>query len=426
MKKNNIIEIKNISKQYRLGTITTGTLSHDINRWFNKIVGNPDPYLKLGEKNIQNIDSQSGYIYALKNLNISIKKGEVVGIIGNNGAGKSTLLKILSKITSPSSGKISYRGRIGSLLEVGTGFHQELTGKENVFLNGAILGMKKNEINKKFDQIIDFAGCKKYINTPVKRYSSGMLVRLGFAVAAFLEPEILVIDEVLAVGDADFQKKAIGKMKSISTHDQRTVLFVSHNMSAIQSLCSRAILLENGLIVEDGNVDEVINKYLNKSSTNSYKEKLVKKNYINEFINIEDIYIVDNKLNKKVQNIISGSDISICIDYNLNKTKQDLFDIGLQIFDQNGKFVTVMNNEMSNQPFKKIKDKGIIKCRISKLSLMYGKFYITINISSYGKQIFRMENILSVFVLEGDYYKSGKPNSGRRQGVYIEQNWSIT
>ena len=264
------IKIENLSKQYRLGLVSTRTLSHDLNRWWQtSILGREDPYLKIGETNIREIKAESEYVWALKDINLEVKEGEVLGIIGKNGAGKSTLLKILSKVTSPTTGTIKARGRIASLLEIGTGFHSEMTGRENIYLNGAILGMTKAEINKKLDEIIDFAGVERYIDTPVKRYSSGMLVRLGFAVAAHLDPEILVVDEVLAVGDAEFQKKAIGKMQDISAGQGRTVLFVSHNMASIRNLCNIGILLNNGTICRSGRVDNVVDFYLKDKQYNS-------------------------------------------------------------------------------------------------------------------------------------------------------------
>ena len=256
------IKIEHLYKQYRLGVIGTGTLSHDLNRFFAKIRGKEDPYLTVGEVNDRTQKGTSDYVWALQDINLEVKQGEVLGIIGKNGAGKSTLLKILSKVTAPTKGSIKAKGRIASLLEVGTGFHPELTGRENIFLNGAILGMTKAEIRAKLDEIVAFAGIEKYVDTPVKRYSSGMKVRLGFAVAAHLEPEILVVDEVLAVGDAEFQKKAIGKMQDVSRNDGRTVLFVSHNMASVKSLCTRGVVMENGQIVFDGNTDNAVKEYL--------------------------------------------------------------------------------------------------------------------------------------------------------------------
>ena len=268
-----ILKAENISKQYRLGLVGTGTLSHDLNRWWHNIRGKEDPYLKIGEINDRSKKGASDYVWALKDINFEVRQGEVLGIIGKNGAGKSTLLKLLSKVTSPTTGEIKTKGRIASLLEVGTGFHGEMTGRENIYLNGAILGMTKKEIASKIDAIIDFSGCERYIDTPVKRYSSGMTVRLAFAVAAFLEPEILVIDEVLAVGDAEFQKKAIGKMQDISNADGRTVLFVSHNMAAVQSLCTRAIVLEQGRVVFEGSSHQSVEYYLK----HNQKDFIIKK-----------------------------------------------------------------------------------------------------------------------------------------------------
>jgi lipopolysaccharide transport system ATP-binding protein len=264
-----ILKAENISKQYRLGTVGTGTLSHDLNRWWHQVRGKEDPYLKIGETNDRSTKGTSEYVWALQDINFEVERGEVLGIIGKNGAGKSTLLKILSKVTAPTTGSIKSRGRIASLLEVGTGFNPELTGRENIFLNGAILGMTKKEINSKLDEIIEFSGCERYIDTPVKRYSSGMTVRLAFAVAAFLEPEILVIDEVLAVGDAEFQKKAIGKMQDISRKGGRTVLFVSHDLSAISTLASRTIVLANGKIVAIEETNKAISIYSSMENSNA-------------------------------------------------------------------------------------------------------------------------------------------------------------
>lgn len=262
------IKIENLSKQYRLGVVGTQTLRGDLQRFWWKLRGKGDPTLKVGQENTLAERGDSEYVWALQDINLEIKKGEVLGIIGKNGAGKSTLLKILSRVTGPTTGTIKVNGRLASLLEVGTGFHPELTGRENIYLNGAILGMTRAEINKQFDAIVDFAGIAKYIDTPVKRYSSGMYVRLGFAVAAHLNSEILVVDEVLAVGDAEFQKKAIGKMQDVSKGQGRTVLFVSHNMASVKRLCTRAILLAQGKITKRGTPDEVINHYLTNSIMN--------------------------------------------------------------------------------------------------------------------------------------------------------------
>jgi lipopolysaccharide transport system ATP-binding protein len=270
-----ILSVENVSKLYRLGTVGTGTFGGDVQRFLKtKILGQEDPFLKVGQINDRTSKEKAEFVWALRDINFEVKRGEVLGIIGKNGAGKSTLLKLLSRITSPTTGSIKSAGRMASLLEVGTGFHPELTGRENIFLNGAILGMTKKEIQNKFDEIVDFSGCELYIDTPTKRYSSGMTVRLGFAVAAFLDPEILVVDEVLAVGDAEFQKKAIGKMKEVTSGGGRTVLFVSHNMASINALCSRAIFMQNGEVALDGFTEDVVTQYLSINNVNAPKRHI--------------------------------------------------------------------------------------------------------------------------------------------------------
>lgn len=267
-----VIKVENLSKLYRLGEVGTGTISHDLNRWWARMRGKEDPFAKVAETNMRSKKGGSDYVWALEDINFEVKQGEALGIIGRNGAGKSTLLKVLSKVTKPTKGSISIKGRIASLLEVGTGFHPELTGRENIFLNGAILGMTKAEIRAKFDEIVDFAGVERYIDTPVKRYSSGMYVRLAFAVAAFLEPEILIVDEVLAVGDAEFQKKCIGRMDAVAHQEGRTILFVSHDLNAIEQLCNTALLMEYGKVRDYGNVSSIITTYLtNKRAVTQYK-----------------------------------------------------------------------------------------------------------------------------------------------------------
>lgn len=271
------IKIENVSKLYRLGTVGTGTIAHDLNRWWHQIRGKEDPYAKVGQINdrtktstknevpsTKNREANPDYVWALKDINLEIAQGEILGIIGRNGAGKSTLLKLLSRVTAPTSGTIRTRGRIASLLEVGTGFHPEMTGRENIYMNGAILGMRRNEITRQLDDIVEFSGCAKYLDTPVKRYSSGMTVRLGFAVAAHLDPEILIVDEVLAVGDVEFQSKCLDKMKNVSVSG-KTVLFVTHNMASIRTLTNRAIVLSNGQIMLQGTTSEAVAQYLARS-----------------------------------------------------------------------------------------------------------------------------------------------------------------
>jgi lipopolysaccharide transport system ATP-binding protein len=259
-----VILAERLSKSYRLGQISGGTLSEDLNRWWARLRGQPDPYSKIGQEAHGN--QNGNYVWALNNVSFAVEQGEVLGIIGRNGAGKSTLLKILSRVTAPTSGRVKIKGRIASLLEVGTGFHPDLTGRENIFLNGAILGMSRREVQNKFDSIVDFAEVEKFIDTPVKRYSSGMYVRLAFAVAAHLEPEILIVDEVLAVGDAAFQKKCLGKMGEVA-HEGRTVLFVSHNMAAIRQLCQKSIVLQTGKISFLGVTSDALANYYSELSS---------------------------------------------------------------------------------------------------------------------------------------------------------------
>lgn len=305
MSQNIAIKVENLSKAYQLGQIGTGTISRDLERWYSKVRGKEDPFLRIGETNGRNTKSSSDIVWSLKDINFEIEQGDAVGIIGRNGAGKSTLLKILSKVTAPTTGKISGKGRIASLLEVGTGFHPELSGRENIFLNGAILGMRKKEIQRKLEEIVDFASIERYLDTPVKRYSSGMYVRLAFAVAAHLESEILIVDEVLAVGDAEFQKKCLGKMNDVSKGEGRTVLFVSHNMGSIRELCPRSILLINGLISEYENTSTVIQNYLGRNVRDSSNWKSEQSN--NSIASIKEVWIsnnslITNKLFEKKQN----------------------------------------------------------------------------------------------------------------------------
>lgn len=311
------IKFENISKQYRLGSVGTGTLSHDLNRWWTmNIRRKEDPYLKIGSVNDRGSKADSDYVWALRDINFEVQQGEVLGIIGKNGAGKSTLLKILSKVTSPTTGEIKARGRIASLLEVGTGFHPEMTGRENIYMNGAIMGMTKAEIRRKMDEIVDFSDCERFIDTPVKRYSSGMTVRLGFAVAAHLEPEILVVDEVLAVGDAEFQKKAIGKMQDISKGEGRTVLFVSHNMTAVENICSKICTLVNGEIKYLGDVDSGVKIYLESTTIeqNGIAEISYNNHYNNEILKLTGFDVIQDKLK---DNFVTAKPIEIFFHYEI-------------------------------------------------------------------------------------------------------------
>jgi lipopolysaccharide transport system ATP-binding protein len=313
---NKILKVESLSKLYRLGQVGTGTISHDLNRWVSKIRGKDDPYAKIGQLNNRTNASENNYVYAIKDISFEVNKGDVLGIIGKNGAGKSTLLKIISRITNPSEGSIKAKGRIASLLEVGTGMHQEMTARENIYLNGLILGMTKSEIKSQFDEIIDFSGCKMYVDTPVKRFSSGMRVRLGFAVAAFLNPDILIVDEVLAVGDAEFQKKAIDRIKKINNEDGRTILFVSHNLASVKKLCNRGLVINNGQLDFIGNVDNAISSYSNSFNNKVDENKLVHDS--NSFIKLNSITI-----NKNSTEIIS-SETQIIIGINFENLRKDV------------------------------------------------------------------------------------------------------
>ena len=414
MDKNVILKVENLSKQYRLGVVGTGTISHDLNRWWHKIRGKEDPFLKVGETNNRATKGTSEYIWALKDINFEVEKGEVLGIIGKNGAGKSTLLKILSKVTGPTTGSIKSKGRIASLLEVGTGFHPEMTGKENIYLNGAILGMTKKEITSKLDEIIDFSGCQRYIDTPVKRYSSGMKVRLAFAVAAHLEPDILVVDEVLAVGDAEFQKKAIGKMQDISKGEGRTVLFVSHNMGAIKSLCNRCAVLKNGEIETITNTEKAIEQYL---LINYHKNEGIKS--FNKDLPFAKILKASIKNNGLIcTNFHSGDSLQIEVEIYKETTENVNLYVGL--YNEYGQKIAHFGNTYANHKI----NGSVINFIINKLPFSSGRFYINLSLHLYGKSHHRELNALSFNVEPGDYYGVGK-NVITGNGIFlIESKWS--
>ena len=328
----NAIEFENISKLYRLGRVGTGTLFGDLNRWWQvDVLHHTDPFLKIGQTNERTCKAKSDFVWALRDINLNVEQGDIVGIIGKNGAGKSTLLKLLSKITAPTTGEIRTRGRIGTLLEVGTGFHPEQTGRENIYMNGALLGMTKGEITSKLDEIVAFSGCEMYIDTPVKRYSSGMKVRLGFAVAAHLNPEILVVDEVLAVGDAEFQKKAIGKMKDVSREHGRTVLFVSHNMAAVKNLCNNGIVLKNGMIDYTGTADACVDWYLKDKTQAAQMATVITNDYRNGDTTRE-LELLEVKLLNELPELATNEPIQLLIKLHRNETriKQSQIFIGIR------------------------------------------------------------------------------------------------
>jgi len=413
MSKDVILKAEGISKQYRLGKVGTGTISHDLNRWWAGIRGKEDPYLKIGETNDRSVKGSSDYVWALQDISFEVKQGEVLGIIGKNGAGKSTLLKILSRVTSPTTGSIKTKGRIASLLEVGTGFHPEMTGRENIFLNGAILGMTKKEIKSKIDEIIEFSGCQRYIDTPVKRYSSGMTVRLAFAVAAFLEPEILVVDEVLAVGDAEFQKKAIGKMQDISKSEGRTVLFVSHNMAAVKSLCTKGLVIENGTVVFHGSIDDAVSKYFQHDSEKQKVKLSEREDRIgNGLFKFEGISFLDST-NNYVSEVISGESVRIELEYS-KKTNFDASKIILSlIFRDNLK--QIITSFVSDEVFSNLNitnDKGVIVLEIPRLMLR-GENYEIMLLSFDGDTGHKdaldiIEDACFINVLQGNFSNRGK------------------
>ncbi|TRX34830.1 ABC transporter ATP-binding protein [Flavobacterium sp. ZT3R18] len=427
MSKDIILKAENISKQYRLGQVGTGTLSHDLNRWWHQVRGKEDPYLKIGETNDRSTKGTSEYVWALQDINFEVERGEVLGIIGKNGAGKSTLLKILSKVTAPTTGSIKSRGRIASLLEVGTGFNPELTGKENIFLNGAILGMTKKEITSKLDEIIEFSGCERYIDTPVKRYSSGMTVRLAFAVAAFLEPEILVIDEVLAVGDAEFQKKAIGKMQDISREGGRTVLFVSHNMAAVKSLCTRGIVLENGRVKFDGAIDEAVDAYLSTDYSTDCSVIFDKNTKRNGSRNLEFLSLdIRNQNNELSQEFSIGDDLNIKFRLK-NNTNEVKSEVGIQIKSSDEMPIFHIMARDSNYELNHIEKEEEYTICIKDLRLYPGTYTISIiSANTTGHEIHdNIENALSFQIIDGGKYTLR--NLPRSVGLmFLNPEWKKT
>ncbi len=432
MDKNIAIEFQGVGKQYRLGRVSTGTLQHDINRfWQTKILGHEDPYLKIGEVNDRSTKGHSDYVWALKDINFKVEQGDVVGIIGKNGAGKSTLLKLLSHITAPSTGDIFYRGRIASLLEVGTGFHGELTGKENIYMNGAVLGMTKHEIKRKLDDIIDFAGVERYIDTPVKRYSSGMTVRLGFAVAAFLEPEILVVDEVLTVGDAEFQKRAIGKMDDVAKGG-RTVLFVSHNMSAVRNLCKSGIVLKDGMISYKGTANEAVDEYL-KVYADDYEgvslADIPRTNPTNGLIKIIGIKFLNDKDEEITPHC--GKKLRILLQLDV-KEGAEYCSVSITIRDMLGNPIMVFPSETTMNDFKLSPGKHNAYLEIPRLPLTAGTYRLGLwcgatNPYTNIKTADFIEDIIKLKV-EGDYfYTKGVQVSPHLLGkvVLCEHKWDV-
>jgi lipopolysaccharide transport system ATP-binding protein len=403
-----VISVQNISKQYRLGEVGTGTLSHDLKKWWYKARGKEDPYLKIGEANDRASKAESDYVWALKDINFEVKQGDVLGIIGRNGAGKSTLLKILSKTTTPTTGSIKVKGRIASLLEVGTGFHPEMTGRENIYLNGAILGMTRREIKSKFDEIVDFSGVERYIDTPVKRYSSGMYVRLAFAVAAHLEPDILIIDEVLAVGDAEFQKKCLGKMKDVSVNEGRTVLFVSHNMDAVNKLCSKGILLCDGSFNFSGDINKTILSYLDINRKNQISKGVIDFNLdINKKAQIKQFF-VRNKEGIITTDFISNQDIYIEIIV-INKVYKNKLRMNLSLLDKYENIIFIDRRIIDFEGEK------IMKYKIGNGFLVSGGYLIGLAIDEPNVEVYDIPEKkmpINILDLQNNQLNQGDSNNG--------------
>ncbi|MEQ8688397.1 MAG: ABC transporter ATP-binding protein [Imperialibacter sp.] len=412
------IKVENLSKAYQLGQFSTGTISKDLHRWWMLSRGKEDPFLKIGETNDRSKKGHGNFVWSLKDINFEIQRGDAVGIIGKNGAGKSTLLKILSQVTSPTTGKVKVKGRIASLLEVGTGFHPELTGKENIFLNGAILGMRKAEIQNKFDEIVDFSGVERYIDTPVKRYSSGMYVRLAFAVAAHLESEILIVDEVLAVGDAEFQEKCLGKMDSMSKSDGRTILFVSHNLSMIRELCSKGILLENGLVKSTGEISTVVDKYVEKRKS----QKVFNPICINEI----DATITKVLLNEG-EEIVPDDSFKIDLEIVANRSV-DKIGIELMITHEDTTGILFATNTKTRKNLDVKLKPGInrISCVIRKLGLSSGTYALGLGVDIPLVLFYYYEKeVISFEIKEVVIKPSLLPTLPSYGHFYMEHDWLI-
>ncbi|MGY2133419.1 ABC transporter ATP-binding protein [Hymenobacter sp. HD11105] len=405
------IRVEELGKLYRLGEIGTGTLSHDLNRWWARMRGKEDPFSKIGETNDRTTKGQSDYVWSLRDINFEVKQGEVLGIIGRNGAGKSTLLKILSKVTAPTTGRIKVRGRIASLLEVGTGFHPELTGRENIFLNGAILGMTKVEIRSKFDEIVDFSGVERYIDTPVKRYSSGMYVRLAFAVSAFLEPEILIVDEVLAVGDAEFQKKCLGRMKDVSVNDGRTVLFVSHNMAAVKSLCTQGLILSNGCVRYSGSVNKSIDVYTTEINVERVDNDLLKiKSRKGNGNVLFSEFRIENTEGSTITSVLTGEDIVLVFNLKINNKNINKIDVGFSLHNTYDEIQTYLYSSFQDVYFSSGgSDYLTVKFLLKDFPFSQSKLLVKGRILADGLEADWPQESLGILNIEpGDFFSNGK------------------
>jgi lipopolysaccharide transport system ATP-binding protein len=417
-----VISVENLSKSYQLGVIGTGTFRGDLQRWWAKQRGLPDPYLKIGETDDGNREGET--LWALNDVSMEVQQGDTLGIIGRNGAGKSTLLKILSQVTAPTSGEVKVKGRIASLLEVGTGFHPELTGRENIFLNGAILGMNREETKRKFAEIVDFSGVEKFIDTPVKRYSSGMYVRLAFAVAAHLESEILIVDEVLAVGDAEFQKKCLGKMGDVA-HEGRTVLFVSHNMAAIENLCKRGIVLNKGSIEFIGTQDDAVRNYLSSFSDQKVSLKDRDDRMGSQSVRVTEINIRDQKGNL-LNAIQSGQAIDICFHFEVNgSTPIDRAIFSIVVKSQLDVPLFLHHNRLTRQDFGVLPRKGSFIIHIPRLPLPPSTYYLTYSIIKDNSYLDGLNNAIQLTVIEGDFYGSGELPPATHGNFLLDASWHL-
>jgi lipopolysaccharide transport system ATP-binding protein len=425
-----VIEIEHLFKEYRLGLIGYGTLREDLQSWWAKARGKEDPNSMLFSENQSRDGKAPDHILALNDINLEVKQGERLGIIGNNGAGKTTLLKILSRIASPTKGKARIKGRVASLIAVGTGFHGELTGRENIYLNGSILGLRKFEIDRRFDEIVDFSGVEQFIDTPVKRYSSGMYVRLGFAVAAHLDPDVLIVDEVLAVGDAEFRKKALGKMKDVSKGGGRTVLFVSHNMESIKMLCTRAVLLEQGKLIYDANANETVTRYLQGVSETAEIDIRDRTDRTGDGrLKITAIELFD-KDGKHIREAISGEYLKQKFYYELNgEIDHKHFDFSNSFYNDKGDLLTSLPSEEMGIEFNKFTGDGVLIVIIPRLTLRGGEYNIGFSIKEGGRNvggwviIDEVKNAIKLNVIPGDYWKCNIIN---RPGDYLLLDGEIT
>lgn len=422
--KDTAIKVEGLGKAYRLGSREQRADTF-VGAMINMVKTPLRNFRQLKELNtFQYKDGSDDILWALKGVSFEITSGDVVGIIGRNGAGKSTLLKILSRIVEPTEGRVEIRGRVSSLLEVGTGFHQELSGRENVYMNGTILGMKKAEIDRKFDEIVEFSGVERFLDTPVKRYSSGMKVRLAFAVAAHLEPEILIVDEVLAVGDAEFQKKCMGKMQDVAGGG-RTVLFVSHNMGAIQSLCPRGILLRNGEKVDDGASDRVIRDYLQGMATlNGDVFSMDNPNRTNcGYFRLTAAYVVDQHENP-TENIISGDDVSFHFRYESDRDLNNL-QVIFTVFDEFGGPITNIHNGLKGFIIRSTGQRGTIICSIPKNPFAVGVYRISVAIMSQGEKLDFIPAAIRFTVIDSVYFGTSKVPQRQYCTVYVDHQWKI-